>query len=171
MPTQWLALQTVAHQTVQPVEALAHVRCTCCQINPCCQPQPKHRLHSIQHTQQTLQRRRIKPLENFHSLPSRKNNGQLPAQWPSCYFHRHQPPADLHSFTNVHFACSQPLAAQRAPLLSTSLPPDIQRSHCYSMLLAKFPSPQPAGLKCIQQLLCFSPAPAMLNFPMLLLFA
>src|SRR5208283_1335971 len=95
------------------------------------------------------------PLEYFHSLPSRKNNGQLSARWSSCYFHRHQPAADRHFFTHMHFASSQPLTGQRAPLLSPYLPPDIQRSHRYSMLLAKFPSPQPAGLKGIQQLLCF----------------
>src|SRR5208337_1182570 len=69
MSAQRLALQAVPHQTKQSVESLAHVRGTYRQINPGRRSQSKHGLHSIQYTQQTFQRHRIKPFENFHSLP------------------------------------------------------------------------------------------------------
>jgi len=45
------------------------------------------------------------------------------------------------------------------------LPPEIQRPHGSLMFLTKFSPPQPAGLKCVDQLLHFCTAPSLLNPP------
>jgi hypothetical protein len=50
-----------------------------------------------------------------------------------------------------------------SPFLSLPLSPEIQRPHGYLILLAKFSPPQPAGLKCFDQLLHFCTASPLLN--------
>jgi hypothetical protein len=71
----------------------------------------------------------------------------------------------------MHFARSRLMACDHSPFLSPPLPPEIQRPHCYVMLLAKFSPPQPAGLKCVDQLLHFCTAPPLLNSPKGLFFS
>ena len=56
-------------------------------------------------------------------------------------------------------------------ILPPPLPPEIQRPRYYVMLLAKFSPPQPAGLKCVDQLLHFCTAPPLLNSPKGLFFS
>lgn len=50
----WTAAQMIAHQAVEPIEVLAHVRRAGCDINPCRRSKPKHRLRPIQYGQQAL---------------------------------------------------------------------------------------------------------------------
>src|SRR5437773_4748598 len=60
VPAQRLTRQTIADQTVQPFEPLAHVGDSGGQIDPCGWTQSKHRLHPLQRTHQTLERIGIK---------------------------------------------------------------------------------------------------------------
>jgi len=148
MPAQRLALQAVTHQTKQSVESLAHVRSTHRQINPRRRSQSKHRLRLFQHGQQALQRRGIKPLGDFHSPPLAA--GPLPTcrlspfpLIPPPQACRCSPPLPRHALCALPPDGLRPLPVFCPP----PLPPEIQRPHCYVMLLAKFSPPQPAGLK------------------------
>jgi len=46
-----IAAQMIAHQTVEPVEVLPHVRRSGSHINPRRRSKPEHRLHPVQHGQ------------------------------------------------------------------------------------------------------------------------
>lgn len=48
------AAQMIAHQTVEPIEVLAHVRRAGCDIDPRRRAKPKHRLRPVQYGQQAL---------------------------------------------------------------------------------------------------------------------
>ena len=56
--------------------ALAHVRGSRRQINPCSWAQSEHGLHPLQHTQQALQRVRIKIAPHLDPSPTRQHYGQ-----------------------------------------------------------------------------------------------
>src|ERR1700687_1923594 len=73
MPAQRVTRQSIADETVQPLEPLAHVGDSGSQIDPCGWPQSKHRLHPLQHTQQALERTRIKIRTYLDPAPARQH--------------------------------------------------------------------------------------------------
>src|SRR5579863_4238201 len=70
------AAQMIAHQTVEPIEVLAHVRRAGCDIDPRRRSKPKHRLRPVQYGQQALQGSRIEPATHFNSTPAAQLNYQ-----------------------------------------------------------------------------------------------
>jgi hypothetical protein len=62
---QRIALQPVANQSIQTLEALAHVRSTRRRINPRRRTKAEHCLQPLQHSHQSRQRRCVKALANF----------------------------------------------------------------------------------------------------------
>src|SRR5579862_3706686 len=70
------AAQMIAHQTVEPIEVLAHVRRAGCDIDTCRRPKSKHRLRPVQYGQQALQGSRIEPATHFNSSPAAQLNHQ-----------------------------------------------------------------------------------------------
>src|SRR5579863_7608371 len=64
------ATQMIAHQTVEPIEVLAHIGRAGCDIDTCRRSKPKHRLRSFQYGQQALQGSRIEPATHFNSTPA-----------------------------------------------------------------------------------------------------
>ena len=68
------AAQMIAHQTVKPIEVLAHVRRAGCNINTRRRSKPEHRLRPVQYGQETLQRSRIEPLTHFDATPAAQLN-------------------------------------------------------------------------------------------------
>ena len=60
-----IAAQMVAHQAVEAIEILAHVRRAGCNIDPRRRSKPEHRLHPVQYAQQTFQCSRIKSAAYF----------------------------------------------------------------------------------------------------------
>ena len=57
----------IAHQAVETIEILAHVRRTGCNIDPRRRSKPEHRLHPVQDGKQTFQCSRIKSTTYFDS--------------------------------------------------------------------------------------------------------
>ena len=76
MAARWIAAQPVAHQPVETIEILAHVRRAGCNIYPRRRPKPEHRLRPVQYAQQTLQRFRIESTTHFDSAPASQLNKQ-----------------------------------------------------------------------------------------------
>jgi hypothetical protein len=71
-----IAAQMIAYQTIEPVEALPHVRRAGCDINPCRRSKPEHRLRHVQYGQQALQRSRIESPTHFDPTPASQLNNQ-----------------------------------------------------------------------------------------------
>jgi len=65
MSAQGLTKQTVAHHAVQSFESLAHVGRSRRQVDASRWPQTEHRLGGFQHTDELLQRDRIKAALHF----------------------------------------------------------------------------------------------------------
>jgi len=65
MAAFWIAAQMIAHQAVEAIEILAHVRRAGCNIDPRRRSKPEHRLHPVQYAQQTFQCSRIKSAAYF----------------------------------------------------------------------------------------------------------
>ena len=71
-----IAVKMIAHQTVEAIEILAHVRRAGCNIYPRRRSKPEHPLHPVQHGQQALQRFRIESTANFDSAPAARLDHQ-----------------------------------------------------------------------------------------------
>ena len=76
VPAQRLTRQSIADQTVQPLEPLAHVGDPGGQIDPCGWAQSKHGLRPLQSTHQALERTRIKIRMHLDPAPARQHHGQ-----------------------------------------------------------------------------------------------
>src|ERR1019366_6788693 len=147
VPAQRVTRQTIADETVQPLEPLAHVGDSRSQIDPCSWAQSKHGLHPLQHTHQALERTRIKITMHFDPAPARQHHGQptttflLPRRFPSGQFYRHQTTGRRNSSTHS---------------LPTPLPQmAIQSAEAQTSTVAKLAPPHTAAHKLSHQLLNF----------------
>src|ERR1700675_4897089 len=92
-----IAAQMVAHQTVQTIKSLAHVRGSRGHVDPRRWPKSEHRLSLVQHRQQALQCGRIEAPVHFdpasvgqpHYQPAPVVARRAPAPCP--YLYRQQP--------------------------------------------------------------------------------
>ena len=66
----------IAHQTIEPVEALPHVRRARGNIYPRRRSKPEHRLRPVQYGQQALQRSRIESTRYFDPTSASQFNNQ-----------------------------------------------------------------------------------------------
>ena len=76
VPAQRLTRQSIADESVQPFEPLAHVGDSGGQIDPCSWAQSKHGLHLLQCSHQALERLRIKIRKYLNAAPARQHHGQ-----------------------------------------------------------------------------------------------
>src|ERR1035441_4033184 len=96
VPAQRLTRQTIADETVQPLEPLAHVSHSGSQIDPCGWTQSKHGLVPLQKTHQALERSRVKIGMYLDPVAARQHHGQpitrfvLLRRFPGRQLHRHQ---------------------------------------------------------------------------------
>jgi len=81
VPAQRLTRQTIADETVQPLEPLAHVGDPGGQIDSCGWSQPKHGLSPPQCTHQALECTRIKIRMYLDPAPARQHHCQPTAGW------------------------------------------------------------------------------------------
>lgn len=75
VPAQRLTRQTIADETVQPFEPLAHVGDPGGQIDPCSWAQSKHGLRPLQDGHQAFERTRIKIRMHLDPAPARQHHG------------------------------------------------------------------------------------------------
>ena len=75
VPAKRLARQTIADQTVQPLEPLAHVGDPGGQIDSCGWAQSKHGLRPLQYTHQALERTRVKIRMYLDPTPAPQHHG------------------------------------------------------------------------------------------------
>jgi len=71
-----IAVKMIAHQTVEAIEILAHVRRAGCNIYPRRRSKPEHSLRPVQYGKQALQRFRIESTTHFDSAPPLQLNKQ-----------------------------------------------------------------------------------------------
>jgi hypothetical protein len=93
VPAQRLTRQSIPDQTVQPLEALAHVSDSGGQIDPCGWAQSEHGLGLLQQTHQPLERICIKIRMYLDPAPARQYHGQFAMHrgFPVGQLYRHQP--------------------------------------------------------------------------------
>ncbi len=96
VPAQRLTRQSIADETVQSFEPLAHVGDSRSQIDPRGWAQSKHGLRPLQDAHQAFERGRVKITLHFDPAPARQHHGQpttrflLLRRFPGGQFHRHQ---------------------------------------------------------------------------------
>jgi len=76
MAARRIAAQMIAHQPVETIEILAHVRRAGCNIDPRRRSKPEHRLDPVQHGQQTFQRSRVESTTHFDPASASRLNYQ-----------------------------------------------------------------------------------------------
>ena len=139
VPAQRLTRQSIAHQTVQPIEPLAHVGDPGGQIDPCSWAQSKHGLHPLQDAHQAFERTRIKIRMHLDPAPARQHNGQpatrflLRRRFLGRQLH-------LHQLAGCRNSCTPSLPT---PLSQMA----IQRAQTQTPTLAKFAPPHTAIYK------------------------
>src|ERR1019366_540810 len=139
VPAQRLTRQTIADETVQPLEPLAHVGDSGRQIDPCSWAQSKHGLHPLQHTYQPFERVYIKIAMHFDPASAQQYYGQsasrlvLRQRFPDGQFHCHQ-----------LALCG---STSRLPLPPPLLQMAIQRAEAQTSTLAKLAPPHAAAHK------------------------
>jgi len=142
-----IAAQMIAHQAVETVEILPHVRRAGCNIDPRRRSKPEHPLHPVQHGQQALQRFRIESTAHFDSAPPLQLDKQNTAA-PGVV-------ADIALRGGNHFDRNKSPAPQ-LPSTMHALTIFIQRPHRQAPLLAKRCTLQAARFKLRNKHLCLS---------------
>jgi hypothetical protein len=84
MAAQGVAQQLIAHQTIQPINPFAHVRCARRHVDPRCRAHSEHGLQPLKYGYQLRQRLRIEAATNFYSAAvdqqHRQGTGKLPSR-------------------------------------------------------------------------------------------
>jgi len=137
----------IAHQAVETVEILPHVRRAGCNIDPRRRSKPEHPLHPVQHGQQALQRFRIESTAHFDSAPPLQLDKQNTVA-PGVV-------ADIALRGGNHFDRNKSPAPQ-LPSTMHALTIFIQRPHRQAPLLAKRCTLQAARFKLRNKHLCLS---------------
>src|SRR3954451_22421818 len=142
VPALRSAAQMIAHQTVETIEVLAHVRRAGCNIYPRRRSKPEHRLRPVQYGHQPLQRSCIKAATHFDPASAAQLNHQntIATRIPVWIL-----PSGPKHFDRKNRSVTRWLSLVHPPTIF------IQRSYCQAALPAKCFPQQSTGFKLRNQ--------------------
>jgi hypothetical protein len=158
---QGIARQTVAHQTTQTIEPLAHVRCARRQVDPRSRSESEHGLHSLQYAYQLLQCANIETTPYFDPPPACQHNRQAAAPVVRHLRGSARAIERLLRWLGAAQRNGNRRPALRLPSLTWPMPlaVAIPCAHRNTVKAAELSSIQTARLTLGDQLLCFLTAP------------